>query len=35
MPQIAIWALGLIVGIDMLISGATLVAMALDARKVE
>jgi uncharacterized membrane protein HdeD (DUF308 family) len=35
MPQIAIGALGLIVGIDMLISGATLVAMALDARKVE
>ena len=33
LPQSAAWALGLIVGIDMLISGATLVVMALDARK--
>lgn len=33
LPQSAVWALGLIVGIDMLIGGGTLVAMALDERK--
>jgi uncharacterized membrane protein HdeD (DUF308 family) len=33
MPGTFIWALGLLVGIDMLFGGGTLVAMALDARK--
>ena len=32
LPQSAVWALGLIVGIDMLIGGVTLVAVALDVR---
>jgi uncharacterized membrane protein HdeD (DUF308 family) len=32
LPQSAIWALGIVVGIDMLIGGATLVAIALDVR---
>jgi uncharacterized membrane protein HdeD (DUF308 family) len=32
LPQSAAWALGLIVGIDLLIGGATLVAMAADVR---
>jgi uncharacterized membrane protein HdeD (DUF308 family) len=32
LPGSAPWALGLILGIDMLIGGATLLAMALDAR---
>lgn len=33
MPGTLVWALGLLVGIDLLFGGATLVAMALDARK--
>jgi uncharacterized membrane protein HdeD (DUF308 family) len=33
MPGTFVWALGLLVGIDMLFGGGTLVAMALDARK--
>src|ERR1019366_7349823 len=33
LPQSAAWTSGLIVGIDMLIAGATQVAMAIDARK--
>ena len=32
LPQSAAWALGLIIGADMLIGGVTLVAMAFDAR---
>lgn len=34
LPQTSVWAFGIVVGIDMLIGGATLVAMAIDARKV-
>jgi uncharacterized membrane protein HdeD (DUF308 family) len=33
MPGTLVWALGLIVGIDMIFGGASLVAMALEARK--
>ena len=33
MPGTFVWALGLIVGIDMIFGGASLVAMALEARK--
>jgi uncharacterized membrane protein HdeD (DUF308 family) len=33
LPQSMVWALGFIVGIDMLIGGATQVAMAIDVRK--
>jgi len=32
-PGTLVWALGLIVGIDMIFGGASLVAMALEARK--
>ena len=34
LPQTAVWAFGIVVGIDMLIGGATLVAVAIDARRV-
>ena len=33
LPGTLVWALGLIVGIDMVFGGATLIAMALEARK--
>ena len=33
LPQSSPWALGLIVGIDMLFGGATLIAMAVDVRQ--
>ena len=35
LPQAADWMLGLIVGIDMLVSGAALIAIALDVRTAE
>ena len=33
LPGTLIWALGLLLGIDMLFGGASLIAMALEARK--
>jgi uncharacterized membrane protein HdeD (DUF308 family) len=33
LPGTLVWALGLLVGIDMIFGGGSLIAMALDARK--
>jgi uncharacterized membrane protein HdeD (DUF308 family) len=32
-PGTLVWAFGVLVGIDMIVGGASLIAMALDARK--